>query len=190
MSDQFSDEEIVRMIQMEGEERMLALKMLFLDRKVRGGIRAIMKEERVTFEFDDLLQDTFIIFDRNIRNNRFQAKSSIRTYLIGIAKWLMVGRMRKRGEVVVGDIPDELYELPNWFIPDLQDERLLIIRKLIGQMGDRCQQLLRLWSEEIEMKQIAKALKIKDAQAAKKEAYRCRERLKRLFHESDTNNKL
>ncbi len=180
MSSGKTDEQLVQMICEGREQRNAALTSLYHDKRLRSTVRSLAMKQFPTLDYRDVLQETFIIFDRNIREGKFRGESSIASYITGIAKWVMLGRVRQDRKAA-RKIPDADMVESTWSPLETDDERLPDLLKVISQIGERCKTLIALWAQNIAMKAIALEVNLKDADAAKKEVYRCRERIKKLY---------
>ena len=59
----------------------------------------------------------------------------------------------------------------------ITNERIAGVREALDTIGERCLRILTLWGQKEPMEKIAEAMDFKDSHAAKREAYRCRERI-------------
>ena len=130
---------------------------------------------------EDVFQEAIILFDRNIRENRFKGDSSLKTYFIAIVKWYWWGQLRKRrpqDELTVQhhDSAQESVEARV-----MEGEKRHFLDEALKQVGDRCRQILKLYSLRYSMEEIAQQVGLSSADMAKKENYRCRLKLKAFF---------
>jgi len=176
---QWTDAALIAAIQEGKEARNLALQQLFSDQQLRRSIiNHVMKHGGNEQDGEDVFQDAIILLDRNIREKRFEGKSSLRTYLFGIAKWRWVSLRRKYN----GDVEleprhqDGQEESPE--VRLIAAERRTLINQVLEKMGDKCRDLLKYYRLSYSMQEIADLLSISSAQQAKRDAYRCRKRFR------------
>ncbi len=187
----WTDQELYRDILNGGRSREAALQYVYTGTDWKRTLNAWVKQGGGTPEdAEEVFQDSIIAFDRSIREGRFERKSALKTYFLGIAKrqWLKVLKKSNR-------------QLPfgMWFEETMEDkmeellyakEKKAVLTKVIGMMGERCQVLLKLFGLDYSMKEIAEEVSLRDQEAAKKEVYRCRERLKKILDDNQDLRKL
>ncbi|MEZ4981991.1 MAG: sigma-70 family RNA polymerase sigma factor [Saprospiraceae bacterium] len=181
-----SDSSIVASIKGTEEQRKEALRYFFQDMELRNSIIHYVHQNGGKMEDgEDVFQDTVILFDRNIRQDKFTFTCTLRTYFFAIAKWRWVSLRRKK--------ENNTLEFKNEFIEGSQEspeaevfenEKRDILKKAISSLGDRCQKILKWYKLDFSMKEIAEKAGLSSDQMAKKETYRCRERLKKVFMEN------
>ena len=92
------DSELLESIKGAPDERMRALKHLFQSQELKSFvIKYVCAHGGFIQDAEDVFQETVIIFDRAIRENKFNGQSSLKTYFWGIAKWRWLGIQRKNG---------------------------------------------------------------------------------------------
>ena len=126
----------------------------------------------------DIFQECVILLDRNIRENRFERNSSIRTYFYGIVKQYWFNQRRKMNKVVHQEIPENHDQGPS--IEDIihRDEMSGIINKILEKIGEQCKKILSLYKLSLSNSEIAIELNLSSPEMAKKYNYRCREKFK------------
>lgn len=159
-------------------QRDEALQTFFSDMELRSiVINLIRKQGGSDADGEDTFQDTMILFDRNIREGRFEGKSSLRTYFIAISKWQWHNRQRQHRTV---ELEPTHYDetVPSVEVKVLSEERKSLIEEVLSQIGDRCKEILTLYGNSYSNEEIAKVFGFSSTDAAKKESYRCRLRMK------------
>jgi RNA polymerase sigma factor (sigma-70 family) len=135
-------------------------------------------------DVDDVFQDAMVTFDRNIRNDIFKGNSSLKTYLLAIVKWTWLGYQRKKNNQTVEINPDihtSFDSADNIEYSIINIEQANMVEQAINQIDERCQELLRHYKIDTSMKEIAAIMGFSSPEMAKKQAYRCRERLRNYF---------
>ena len=182
----FSDEEMIRMIQGKEDERHQALRSFFMDERLERMVFAKVRERGGSLEdAQDAYQDAFKVFQRNIRNKTFEGRSTLRSYFIGIALrlWLDRNKQSWNNRVVLTDeqLRPEEQSPDNPLDAIIDADRKNLVRQLLEAIGERCKKILWLRANSHSMEEIAQAVGLSSGDMAKKEAYRCNNRLKDMI---------
>lgn len=131
----------------------------------------------------DIFQESVLILYQNTGKDNFKLNSAICTYLYSIArnKWLQ--QMRNKGHSFPTDDHQEPIEDKPPFDDDevMQKQRLLI--KYLNNLGDKCQNILKLYFEGIPGEKIANELNFSSYDYYRLAKNRCIENLKKMIHE-------
>ena len=134
--------------------------------------------------------DTILAALENIRNTRFEARSSLKTYLFQIFHNKCVDLLRKK---TTNKQRVHLSETISGKLLQLSDNARSIIQQLVDQadwqllkekmklLEDKCRQLLTFWGENYSDREIAAQLQYKTADVVKTSRLRCLERLRKLY---------
>lgn len=137
----------------------------------------------------DIYQDAVIVFIEKIRADKLTLENtSIQTYLNSICRNQVLIRLNKKNKpVLIGENLESNYsnKYTDWF--DEQDEvkndRIKILMEELEEMkikGQVCYELLKMaFFENKTMDAIAVSMNYTNADNAKNQSYRCRERLKK-----------
>lgn len=177
----WTDETLAAAIRNGGAPREAALQAIYQRPGLRETvIRIVLEQGGHRDDALDIFQETLVLFDRNLREGRFEGRSTLATYFVGIAKWrwLTVRRQRGRFTELSPEHHEGLVESPEH--EALREEHRGWLEAALGQLGERCRQLLRLYQLEYSMEEIARTMQYANADVAKKEAYRCRLRFREL----------
>lgn len=181
----FTDEELVQMIQGKEEDRHQALRYFFLDTSLERMVFSKIRERGgPTQDAQDAYQEAFKVFQRNVRNNDFEGRSALRSYFVGIAIKVWED-MNKRSWNRRTNLTDDHSKMDSTSddTPLIQTEaveRKTLVRQLLDQMGERCKSILWLRANAHSMEEIAIKIGLSSAEMAKKEAYRCNNRLREM----------
>ncbi len=178
----WTDEALVTGIQAGGSAREEALKRLYLLPGLREAvIRHVLDHGGSRQDAQDIFQEALVLLDRNLREGRFEGKSSLSTYFVAIAKWRWVTVRRQQGRFT--DLAPAHYdaEVESPEAETIRSEYRDLFQEALGQIGERCRDLLRLYQLEYSMDEIADRMQYQSADVAKKEAYRCRMRFRELL---------
>jgi RNA polymerase sigma factor (sigma-70 family) len=185
-----SDIDLINAICGTVTDRHEALRYLFDDDNLFHKVRNYVSTQGGTVEDgEDVFQESVILFDRNIRQNRFKGASSLHTYFFAIAKWFWITERRKRKIFVELDasLVESLDEAIDYQL--IESENREILRGVLAQIGEKCKELLLLTGIASHT-EIAEIRGYSDAVAAKKEVYRCRKKLRDLIEEQPELNSI
>lgn len=137
----------------------------------------------------DAYADTIVVALRQLRRGDFKGESSLYTYLRTIFFRKCIDVHRKNRTTIYTDPSATFPELPDAskdFLSRMFDkeamERLMMTMK---QLGERCQQLLRLVGEGFKMKEIAEQMEFASVESATSQRYQCKQRLLKLVKSSN-----
>ncbi len=132
----------------------------------------------------EFYQGTILIFYENVMNGKLaELQSSLKTYLFGIGKNLVMHEYRKamRGERVKAEyiLHAHLADSPQEMAAEEMD--LGLVRRCFERIGDPCHRLLELfYFHQKSMEEICGELGYKNPETAKNQKYKCMERLRKL----------
>ncbi len=181
---EWTDEALAQAIRSGGPQREAALQAIYQRPGLRETvIRLVLDHGGNRDDALDVFQETLVLFDRNLREGRFEGRSALATYFVGIAKWrwLAVRRQQVRFTELSTSQYDGEVESPEAEV--LRAEHRDWLEKALGQLGERCRQLLRLYQLDYSMEEITKTMHYANTDVAKKEAYRCRMRFRQLLEQ-------
>ena len=184
MSDnrQWTDEAIVKAVQSGDASRDAALQWWFAQAELQRWVKQYAEQHGGTArDGEDLYHDTFITFDRLLRTDKFQGKSTLKTFFCSIAKWLWLNQQRKNGRIISTPTPQE--DIGMLFAEDemYQRERQAALERALSTLGDKCKKLLTLYQLSYSMREIAAAMGYASDQVAMNQSAECRKKLKSLI---------
>jgi RNA polymerase sigma factor (sigma-70 family) len=168
-----------------GPQREAALQFMYQKPGLRETvIRLVLEQGGTRDDALDVFQETLVLFDRNLREGRFEGRSTLATYFVGIAKWKWVAQRRQRGRLteLLPDHYDGVVESPESDM--LRAEHRSWLEAALGKIGERCRELLRLYQLDYSMEEIAQTMQYASPDVAKKEAYRCRMRFRDVLEQA------
>ncbi len=129
-------------------------------------------------------QGTMVIFYENVMTGRLtDLQSSLKTYLFGIGKNLVMQEYRKtvRSEKIKAEYLLQSHLLPTADEAQAEAEDLSLISRCFERIGDPCRRLLELfYFQQKNMEEISTELGYKNPETAKNQKYKCMERLRKL----------
>src|SRR5690606_9108228 len=171
-----------RMVVLIKENDTSTLKQLYKNNfaKVK---RYVEKNNGDEQQAKDLYQEAFLAMWRNTKDDKFTAQSenAINGYLFQIAKYKWLDHIRSVRYKNTTFINREIeYDEPEVEESELQNKKIKIIMDAIGNLGERCQTMLKLfYFERRPFKEIAVIMEMDEA-SARNAKYRCQEQLKKM----------
>lgn len=120
----------------------------------------------------------------NVRNDKFKAKSSLSTYLIGICRLVFLNTKHQLKHTVDIDGVD-VYE--EELMRSSHEGLTEMMHKALLPLGETCRKVLQLFYLNYPMEEIAAQTGFKTAQNAMNKKYKC---FKKLMQQLDENPKL
>lgn len=177
-----TDEEIVASIQRGGAARETALRELYLRPGLREAVyRHVLDHGGSRDDAQDMYQESLVLLDRNVREGRFEGRSALTTYFVAIAKWRWLTVRRQQGRFTTLNPAQYDDEVESVEQETLRTEHRELLQAALAELGGRCKELLTLYQLEYSMREIADQMAYENADVAKKEAFRCRQRLRELL---------
>lgn len=137
-----------------------------------------------TEDVEDVFQEAVIAFERAVRKEIFKGESSLITFFVSIAKrkwWSIIKRRKPTEEIALHHVEQEVDSAEDYA---LKEEKKHFLTQALSRIGERCKKILQLYQLDYSMEEIAAATGISSADMAKKEAYRCRGRLRQFFDDN------
>lgn len=180
-----TDKEVLAAFKGSDADRRLALHYFFQNPNLRSWVtKYVLTRGGSESDAKDVFTESFIVFERQLRNEKFRGESSLETWFHAIAKWQWLAFKRK--EKPYTDL--EHVDLPN---PELNpeylvinDERKVILQKMIALVGERCQKLLGYFQLNYSMKEIRELMEYSSDQVAANQVHDCREKLKKVIYQN------
>ena len=141
----------------------------------------------------DIYQDAVIVFIEKMRDNKLTLENtSIQTYLNSICRNQVLVRLKQKNKPVsMAEDWENNYsdKYIDWFDDqaEIKNDRIKVIMEELEAMKDKgqvCYELLRkVFFENKSMEAVATLMNYTNADNAKNQSYRCRERLKKQVFE-------
>jgi len=182
-----TDEELIRYLK-DGppEYRDQALKQLYTDQDLEK--KAKSKVLRYGGTADDAREfwiEAILKFDERVREGLQLTHGSVHTYVTGIAKWSWYNRAKKQKGFIEWDDAmraDDDAEVMDAELRLIDEEEKRLLQWCVEQIkAERCRDMLPYWALNYLPEEIAEIFGLPDADTAKKETYRCRQRLKKVL---------
>jgi len=180
-----NDSDLLAALQGSESERRQALDFFFKNpRLLQWILRYVRSQGGSEQDGKDVFEESFLVFERQVRTGHFRGESSLETFFHGIARWQWLAFQRKNR--TSGDLA-KLPEMPGEdHSPEkilISEERRVILSGLIAQVGERCQKLLGLFQLNYSMREISELSGYSSDQVAANEVHSCRDKLKKIIHQ-------
>jgi RNA polymerase sigma factor (sigma-70 family) len=168
-----------------GAARESALERWFSDESLHRWVQQYALQHGGTAaDGEDLYHDTFITFDRLLREGKYRREAGLRTFFCSIAKWLWLNKQRKAGRARTAR-EEEITATASFAPDDMYDrERQAVLQQMLSALGEKCNKLLTLYQESYTMKEIAAEMGYGSDQVAMNKCSECRKKLKALIENS------
>lgn len=177
------DEEIIQKIR-AGEHGQALKKLYAYFKPVR---QLVINNSGNLQDAEDVYQEGLIILFRKVKEESFELKSTLNTFLYGICRLLWNEELRRRNRKPVEHSDDLSKLVMNDDLEEtlMNEEKFKRAEQAFLKIGDQCRELLQLfyygkWS----MQQIATKFGFSTERVAKNQKYRCmekaREELKKM----------
>ncbi len=181
----WTDQAIVSAIAAGGTGRDAALQWWFGNEGLQRWVRQYaIQHGGSEADGEDLYHDSFITFDRLLREGKYREEASLKTFFCSIAKWQWLNRQRKQGRIVSMD-EGERIEIALFTEDEMYDrERQAVFQKMLAAIGEKCKRMLTLYQLSHSMKEIATEMGYASDQVAMNQCSECRKKLKALIENS------
>ncbi|SRR5260221_8849146 len=137
---------------------------------------------------EDIFQETVVSFIDIVKKGKFRMESSIKTFLVSVAKNIWLNELKKRERAGYREKQFEYGREQNEMdvshhIIDLEKKRQL--RELVYKLGEPCQKILMLfYYENLSMKEIVDHLPYENEQVVRNKKYKCLQQLTGLIKDN------
>lgn len=133
----------------------------------------------------DVFQEGIAIFARKVMQGEFKGDSALLTYFIGICRNCSLRKFQKGTNTSedISKLADKGIDSPEdvFITRERSKEQKKIMRFLMGQLKEKCQRVLTMYSLKYSMDEIANEMGYGKAQAAKNAALKCRNKLREMI---------
>jgi len=174
------DPELIRAIQGSIEENEAAL-IQITNEWGAGTLKNIMKYGVPERDADDVFFLALTALNRAVIKGQFNGEGTLRAYFNRICTNKCMDYFKKNPKTVIsiadpvvtggGEVPPE----PEYL---MSEDWIVLFELLISRLGEKCQKVLIMKKTGYSMQEIAKDMGWQQAQTARTEASKCRERLR------------
>jgi RNA polymerase sigma factor (sigma-70 family) len=178
----WTDDAFISAVSGSGNTRDAALQWWFHNQSLQHWVQQYVTQRGGNAaDGEDLYHDTFITFERLIREGKFRGESSLKTFFCSIAKWQWWNRQKKLGRTVALQDADLQGTAPITDDDLYHRERQQLFEQMFTALGERCKKLLTLYQLSYSMKEIAAEMGYSSDQVAMNQSADCRKKLKQLI---------
>lgn len=146
----------------------------------------IMYAKKLQTTYDDAIdiyQETIIALCENARKGKMRdMKSSLKTYLFAIGKYMIFGLHRKATHTMDIDDMHILGKHFQWEEHDINDPMLQSMTQAYNQLGDKCKEILKYYYyENKKLDEIVYLMQYESKEVAKSQKSRCLKKIKSLI---------
>ncbi|MEZ4825111.1 MAG: sigma-70 family RNA polymerase sigma factor [Bacteroidia bacterium] len=171
------------MIRQGGEALSSALRELY-DRHHREMIRKLRKV--MGSEAEDVFHDSLVALVENVSAGKFSGRSSLKTYLQGIADKQCLRRYRQttRAERYVDRVSKSETHTAGPDDDFIDDQLRQSVNQLLTHLPPKCREILTLWAQKYSMREIAQKLNYENETVVRTLKSRCLKNLATTISEN------
>lgn len=184
------DEEIIRhlkeskMVRRKAEEELFSRHIYF----IKEGINKYSLDQEDAF---NAYSDTILQAIENVSADRFEKRSSLKTYLYRIFNNKCVDLIRKKTTnknsvhqtAPVSDMLTMISDPAKTIIQQLVEKNdIALLKAKLTEIGENCKQLLSMFAEGYNDKEIAVTMEYKSPDVVKTSRLRCLDKLRQLYN--------
>ncbi|MEP0984323.1 sigma-70 family RNA polymerase sigma factor [Ekhidna sp.] len=150
----------------------------------------ILKNSGSEDDAKDVFQDAMMAIFQNVSNKEFELTCQFKTYLHAVSSNIWKKRLRERKNHPL-DTSDEIHNIAQEELEDtvLKIDRYNFYIKKFNEISEKCQEILKLFLNGVDMKRIAAHFGFASVSYAKKRKFQCKESLIKAI-ENDPEYKL
>jgi RNA polymerase sigma factor (sigma-70 family) len=165
-------------------QRDAALQHLFGDRTRLNRVRKyVIAQGGTDADGQDVFQDAVVLFDRNVRQGKYNGKSTLDTYFFAIAKWRWVTLRRQQQPSAMLPSDDTGIATESADGQVIANDHRELLDKALELTGPDCKKLLKYTGLQLTNEEIARETGHSSPDMAKKAVFRCRERFREMIRQ-------
>ena len=183
MVKKFSTDEIVRCIKSSQDREVLNWMYKEVYPKVR---RYVTGNSGSVDDSKDVFQEAVIVLYKQVIDNKYNQITDVEGFMIVVSRNIWINMVRKASRNVSQEFYKEEYSLDNNpLVEMIMTEKWGAFQKLFDSIGEKCKELLTFSTyEKLTMDEIAIKMGLANANAAKTQNYRCKQKLIDLVAEN------
>jgi RNA polymerase sigma factor (sigma-70 family) len=132
-------------------------------------------------EANDIFQDAVINFYNKVKLNKIEDTVNVSAYITQTAKNLWINRVKRMNRSTEISNEDSFHVEEDFLGNIITQEKTAAITKLLSEIGEECQQLLKYSVyENLSMREICKSMGYSSENLTKNYNYRCKQKLIQL----------
>jgi len=127
----------------------------------------------------DIFQETLVILYRKLKDPAFKLTSSLGTYLYSVGRFIWLNELDHRKKYVEIEDESETMISDEKEVIELieRNERLRLYREKFEELSDDCKRVLRMFLNNVPIREITKAMGYNSDQHTKNRRFRCKKSL-------------
>jgi len=184
----YSDTDLLRALQTESVPDS-AIRQLYLDCFEMASVY-IRQNSGNQQDAEDIFQEVVITFIELVRERKFRAESSIRTFLYSITRHIWLNELKRRGRARGREEKFEKFRDPSE--PDIIEylaDRAIRARlmQLIEELGEACKNILvAFYYDDLSMREIFAQTDYSSEQVLRNKKYKCMKQLEQMLTDEPT----
>lgn len=181
--------ELVNQIKLGGLNRQRAIAQIYQDKRLKKQVVDFVHKNSGSKEDGiDIFHEGIIAFDENVRKEKYRGEGDLKGYLYSICRFIWLNRLKRDRRMVYTSeneqLDDIIYDTPE--TKSLKDEQKHLLDQVLGQLSEKCQKILEMWKLSYRMEEIATQVGLKDAGVARRQRYKCYQKLIQFLDEKPT----
>ncbi len=175
---------LLDLIKAGGADRQKAIALIYRDQKLKNQVVDFVKKNSGSKEDGiDIFHEGIIAFDENVRKDKYRGDGNLKGYLFSICRFIWLNRLKRDKRMVYTEETSQLdevsYETPESL--SMEEEQKKILSNLLSRLGEKCEKILELWKLSYSMEEIAQEVGLKDAGVARRQRYKCYQKLLQIL---------
>lgn len=180
----WTDEGLVAAICGAQTDREAALRHLFGDRKQMDRVKKyVVTHGGTEADGQDVFQDAVVLFERNIRQGKYNHLSALETYFFAIVKWHWLTLRRKKKPEIEFNPATYDGQVQPVDVKIISEDHREVLNGALTLVGEKCKKILLLTGLSLSNEEIAREVGLSSPEMAKKEVFRCRGRFRELIRQ-------
>jgi RNA polymerase sigma factor (sigma-70 family) len=146
----------------------------------------VMNNSGNRHDAEDVFQEVVVTFIDLVQKDKFRGESTVKTFLFSLNRHIWLNELKKRGRTLAREekyqnAQDKVIADTSEYIAERENRNE--ITRLVGKLGDHCQQILLLfYYENWPMKQILETMHYENEQVLRNKKYKCLRQLEQLLN--------
>lgn len=142
----------------------------------------ILKNKGSRSDARDIFHDAIIVLYRKLKSNHFDIHTDVKGYIFGICRNLWLKELELKQQRASDLETDENLDLVSDSQEETDDTELdQLFQHYFSRIDEDCQRVLRLYYDNVSLKEIAEIMGYRNMKYAKKKKFKCKERLIRMI---------
>lgn len=136
----------------------------------------------------DIFQDAVIVVYKQFKTNQLDENVNVEAYLLTVAKNRWINKAKRSARIrLTESLPENEHVESNIFDLLISHEREVLVKGVLGQLGEQCLKLLNLiFYQGYALSEATELMQFKSSEVTHTVHYRCKKKLKALVGENVT----